>query len=122
MATLVTMLAVSSFVAPPIALAFVSSKTAAVYCLSHPDREFDLQAEAIHPGSPHDHEDHAKHSHGDHKSACCCLFSVTVLVPDSGHLFEPSISNSPAFSALEVSLHGLMRDRLDRPPISLLFL
>jgi hypothetical protein len=116
-AALVAVFAVFSFVAPPIALAFASGKTAAVYCLTHPDQEFAPQAQVA--GSAHDLEDSARHSHGDHKSACCCLFSVTALVPGSGHLAEPGLSSSEAFSALEASLYGLMRERLDRPPISL---
>jgi len=122
LATLVAAVAVSSFVAPPITLAFASGKTAAaaVYCLTHPDQEFAPQAETNQPGSAHDHKDQARHSHGDHRSACCCLFSVTALAPHSGHISEPSLSSSEAFSTLEASFYGLMRDRLDRPPITLL--
>ena len=121
MATLIAALAIFSFVAPPMALAFAPSETA-VHCLSRTDHELAPhgQAEALQPSSTHDHEDDAEHSHGDHKSACCCLFRVTALVPASGHLFEPGLSGSAAFSALEASFYGLMRDRLDRPPISLL--
>ena len=122
-ATLVAALAIFSFVAPPMALAFAPSKTA-VHCLSRTDHEFAPhgQAEALQPGSIHDHEDHAEHSHGDRKSACCCLFSVTALVPDSGDLSEPELSRSAAFSAIEASFHGFTPDRLNRPPISLLSL
>src|SRR3989337_2579738 len=96
-ATLVATLAIFSFVAPPTALAFAPSETA-VHCLSRTDHELvpHGHAEALQPGSTHDHEDHAEHSHGDHKSACCCLFSVTALVPDSGHLSEPGLSGSAA--------------------------
>ena len=121
MATLIAALAIFSFVVPPMALAFAPSEIA-VHCLSRTDHELAPhgQAEAIQPGSAQDYEDHAKHSHVDHKSACCCLFSVTALVPDSGYLSEPVLSASPAFSALEASFYGLMRNRLDRPPISLL--
>ena len=119
MATLVATLAIFSFVAPPMTLAFAPTKSA-IHCLTHADDELTSQAEALQPGSTHDHEDHAEHSHGDHKSACCCLFSVTALVSDSGHLSEPVLSCSPAFSAIEASFHGLMANRLDRPPISLL--
>lgn len=118
-ATLVTALAILSFVAPPITLAFAPTKSA-IHCLTQADDELTSQAEALQPGSTHDQEDDAEHSHGDHKSACCCLFSVMALVPDGGHLSEPVLSASPAFSAIEASFHGLMADRLDRPPISLL--
>ena len=118
-ATLVAALAIFSFVVPPMALAIAPTKSA-IHCLTHADDELTSQAEALQPGSTHDHEDDAEHSHGDHKSACCCLFSVTALVPESGYLSEPVSLASPAFSALEASFHGLMRNRLDRPPISLL--
>ena len=121
MATLIAALAIFSFVVPPMALAFAPSEIA-VHCLSRTDHELAPhgQAGANQPGSAHGHEDHAKHSHGGHKSACCCLFSVTALVPDSGYLSEPMSLASPEFSALEASFHRLMRNRLDRPPISLL--
>lgn len=119
LATLVAAISVFSFVAPPIAVAFAPTKSA-IHCLTHADDEFALQVEAIQPDSANDHKDHVKHSRGDHRSACCCLFSATALIPDSGHLSEPGLSSSPAFSALEASFYGLMQDRLDRPPITLL--
>lgn len=120
-ATLVAILAVSSIVAPPIALVFASAKAAAVHCLSHAHHEFASQAKAVRADNAPGDEDHAKHSHGDHKSGCCCLFSVTVLMPNSGHLSAPGIASSPAYWAPAASLQGLMRHRLDRPPISLRF-
>jgi len=120
-ATLVAALAIFSFVAPPMAFAFAPTKSA-IHCLTHADDELTSQAEALQPGSAHDHEDGAEHSRGDHKSACCCLFSVTALVPDSGDLSEPELSRSAAFSAIEASFHGFTPDRLNRPPISLLSL
>lgn len=120
-ATLVATLAIFSFVAPPMAFAFAPTKSA-IHCLTHADDELTSQAEALQPGNIHHHEDDAEHSHGDHKSACCCLFSVTALVPDSGHLSEPELSRSAAFSAIEASFHGFTPDRLNRPPISLLSL
>ena len=116
----VAALAVFSFVAPPIAVAFSPSKTAA-YCLTHVDHAFvheHDQTDAVQPGVGH-HDDHAKHSHGDHKSTCCGLFCVTALAP-SVYVFEPAWSGSAVSSALETSFQGRMPDRLDRPPISLL--
>ena len=118
-ATLVAALAIFSFAAHPMVLAFALTESA-IHCLTHADDELTSQAEALQPVNTHDHEDHPEHSHGNHKSACCCLFSVTALVPDSGRLSEPGLSGSAAFSALEASLYGLIRDRLDRPPITLL--
>ena len=74
--------ALASFVAPPIAVAFVPNPSA-VHCLVHADDQTDYSA----PGgvSHRGDADHDRHSGNgpDHKSICCGMFSVTALVPDS---------------------------------------
>jgi hypothetical protein len=108
--------ALASFVAPPIAVAFVPNPTAA-HCLVHPDDEADYNA----PGgvSHRGDADHDRHSGNgpDHKSICCGMFGVTALVPDSTIEMIPYWTD-PFSMFIEANFHALAPEQPDRPPIS----
>ena len=108
--------ALASFVAPPIAVAFVPNPTA-VHCLVHADDQTDYSAPGgvAHRGDA----DHDRHSGNgpDHKSICCGMFGVTALVPDSTMEMIPYWTD-PFSMFIEANFHALAPEQPDRPPIS----
>ena len=103
------------FVAPPAVLAFGHGKNT-VNCLAHADAVDHGMAKA---GGAKHHGDHSSPA-GDHQMTCCGLFCLSALAADSGVL-DPVAARSAAFPARETSVFNRVSERLDRPPISLLF-
>lgn len=117
-ATAMAAIAVSAFVAPPVAVAFAPAKEA-MYCLTHNDHaighEHQDHAADHHPGES-DREKHSDDS-GDHKSHCCGVFCVTALTPELRQLVQPLSFGTPLFSAIEPYFHSRTPQLLYRPPI-----
>ena len=109
-------LALASFVAPPIAVAFAPTQTA-VHCLVHTNDQADYSATGgvSHRGDA----GHDRHSGNgpDHKSICCVMFRVTALAPDSTMSTMPYWTY-PFSMSIEADFHGLAPQQPNRPPIS----
>jgi len=103
------------FVAPPAVLAFGHGANT-VDCVAHADMVDHGRTAA------RDTKHHGDHSSpaGDHQMTCCGLFCLSALAADSGVL-DPVAARSAAFPARETSVFNRVSERLDRPPISLLF-
>lgn len=111
--------ALVSFVAPALAVAFASPE-AASGCLTHGDHAFGhADASVVDVGSSHDmNHQSPSHEKGDHKSACCGIFCSTALAPDSGTLVRLNWHDSTVSLAALPDFQGLTPEQPDRPPIS----
>ena len=103
------------FVAPPAVLAFGHGANT-INCLAH--------ANMVDHGrvASHDAKHHGDHSSpaGNHQMTCCGLFCLSALAADSA-VIDPVAAVSAPFPARETSLFSRVAERLDRPPIPLLF-
>lgn len=115
----VAALAVSAFVAPPIAVAFAPAPST-VYCLTHDDHVMVVAHEdhaRIHDHSGH--LDQAKHSHkeGESKKHCCGLFCVTALTPEIRGIPRPLLMEPEQTPLGYSSFHSRAPELPFRPPI-----
>jgi hypothetical protein len=103
------------FVAPPAVLAFGHGANT-INCLAH--------ADMVNHGrvTSHDVGHHGDHSSpaGNHQMTCCGLFCLSALAADSA-VIDPVAAVSAPLPTRETSLFSRVAERLDRPPISLLF-
>ena len=103
------------FVAPPAVLAFGHGGNT-IDCLAHADMVDHGRT------ATNDTKHHGDHSSpaGDHQMTCCGLFCLSALAADSG-IIAPVAARSAVFPVRETSVFSRVSERLDRPPISLLF-
>jgi hypothetical protein len=110
------------FVAPPALLAFGHGENTA-HCLSKADAVYHGKAKAA--GETH-HADHSTPAGDDSTPApdqqmtCCGLFCLSAVTTDGGPVVDdrPPAAHDPTG---ELNPLSRVSDRLDRPPISLLF-
>ena len=128
------------FVAPPAVLAF-GHGSSTLNCLAHADKvnhgktaarnATHGDANALHRGANAAHgvaAEHGQHSPagdpsapaGDHQMTCCGLFCLSALAAECG-VAEPGITVAILHPAQGPNLFSRVKERLDRPPISLLF-
>ncbi|MGH6736667.1 MAG: hypothetical protein ACRECX_11400 [Methyloceanibacter sp.] len=102
------------FVLPPAVLAFGHGANT-IACLSH--------ADAVNHGNAHDHgpadQEGGTPSEGHHAN-CCGLFCLSAL-PVGGEALAPAPAGGSYVLPLNILLPGGVPERLDRPPISLVF-
>jgi len=103
------------FVAPPAVLAFGHGGNT-IDCLAHADMVDHGRT------ATNDTKHHGDHSSpaGDHQMTCCGLFCLSALAADSD-VIDPVAARAAAFPVRETSVFSRVSERLDRPPISLLF-
>jgi len=117
--TVLAALAVTSFVAPPIAVAFAPTP-AAIHCLTHIKHEAGHDhAGSVQSGHTHD-RDHADKpdKQADHKTICCGMFSITALAPDAGPAPLTYWRNRAVLTFVAPVIHPRAPDQPIRPPIT----
>lgn len=103
------------FVAPPAVLAFGHGENT-IHCLAHADMVDHGRVGAHNVGHHGDHSSPA----GKHQMTCCGLFCLSALAAD-GEVIDAVAPPTAPFPARETILFSRVTERLDRPPISFLF-
>jgi hypothetical protein len=114
------------FVAPPAVLAF-GHGSSTLNCLAHADKVNHGKTAARNAahGVAAEHGQHSPAGDpsapaGDHQMTCCGLFCLSALAAECG-VAEPGITVAILHPAQGPNLFSRVKERLDRPPISLLF-
>ena len=107
------------FVAPPAVQALGHGKNT-IDCLARAGMVDHGQATAHHSTGHADHGDHSTPA-GDHQMSCCALVCLSALTVELGGVSLPLALRSAPVAAQEPRLVPRIPERLDRPPIFLLF-
>jgi hypothetical protein len=115
----IAFVAVLTFLAPPLAMAFVPSKET-VHCLTHNDHGFSPKhhhQSIVNQNSARLEQERHTHDNADFASRCCEIFCVTALAPELRQVISPPLMGSERFPNFEPGSHSLRPELPFRPPI-----